>query len=346
MTLASTVPPETEDMRPLPKVSIMIPTFRHRDFIVRAIESALAQDYPNIEIVVGDDNSPDDTRKIVEEFIARIGDDRVKYFRNDENLGILKNYHKNLYENVGGDWAINLDGDDFFLDNGFISDAMALAATNPEVVLIFANYREYQQNTGRSVDIMNRDHKRIMGDEEFYRAYASNEILWNHNSIIYQRAEAIRLGFYWDPRVPRNDWESFLRLIVSHKVGYLGNIASAWVQHDSNETRRLDIKKYMNNFVLIKGICDFSRNAGMSPSFISDWYEKMVLKSTRSSCIGYIRNKDFRGMLGFLRQVFGISRTVPLRVALDPGLWGRAILAFNPSLYSAAKSIVRKTGRT
>jgi glycosyltransferase involved in cell wall biosynthesis len=44
-----------------PRVSIIIPTYNQSKYIVRAIESALSQDYPNLEIIISDDNSPDET---------------------------------------------------------------------------------------------------------------------------------------------------------------------------------------------------------------------------------------------------------------------------------------------
>ena len=75
----------------LPKVSIMIPTYNQQKYILRAIESALSQDYENIEIVIVDDNSPDETQAIVEAYLSKKNDTRIRYFRNQENIGIIKN---------------------------------------------------------------------------------------------------------------------------------------------------------------------------------------------------------------------------------------------------------------
>ncbi|MBS3911139.1 MAG: glycosyltransferase family 2 protein [Hydrogenophaga sp.] len=327
------------------KVSIMIPTFNQAQYIVRAIKSAQAQSYADIEILISDDCSTDETRKVVEDYMVSSGDPRIMYFRNEDNIGILRNYRKNLYENATGHWAINLDGDDFFVDPEFISGAVAAAAEDPSIVLLFGNYCEYHQKNGRRVDIVNRDHPQVMSDQAFFSAYASNQILWNHNSIIYRRNDAIRVGFYWDDLIPRNDWESFLRLIVGRKVGYLNLISAAWVQHDSNETRRLDLGKYLNNYTLIKGVADFALKRGMGAEFITNWTGTMIERSTKSSCIGYIRNKDFRGMFGFLRQAYKVSPALPLKMATDPGLLARSMLALNPSLYNAAKVAFRKIAR-
>ena len=325
-----------------PKVSIMIPTYNQQKYIVRAIESALSQDYPNIEIVISDDNSPDETQAIVENYLCKKNDSRIKYFRNQENIGILKNYHKSLYDYASGDWVINLDGDDFFVDPSFISEAVKLTLEDESIVLVFGNYCEYYQNTSKTVNIMNKNLPRIMGCEDFLMRYSNEAVSWNHNSILYKRSNAIRLGFYWDEHVPRNDWESFLRLIINNRVGHIKNISAAWTQHESNETRRLDIKKYLNNYSLIRGIAVYAKNNRVDEALLDRWTRNMLYRSTRGSCIGYIRNRDFHGAAVFLTHAYKESWVLPLKVIFNPGVVLRALLAVSPSFYTKAKTLARK----
>jgi glycosyltransferase involved in cell wall biosynthesis len=325
-----------------PKVSIMIPTYNQDKYIVRAIESALSQDYPNFEIVISDDKSPDGTKEIVEKYLECKKDSRIKYFRNSENIGILKNYKKSLYEYASGEWVINLDGDDFFVDNKFISEAMKLIFENKSIVLVFGNYCEYYQNTSKSVNIINKNLPRIMDDGDFLMRYSKSEISWNHNSIFYKRSNAIQLGFYWHESIPRNDWESFLRLVINNKVGYINNISAAWTQHEFNETRRIDIKKYLNNYSLIKGISAYASINGMDESRIAQWRKNMFYKSTRGSCIGYIRNRDFRGALIFLSYAYRENWFLPFKVILNPGIILRIFLSISPSFYLKMKSLSKQ----
>ena len=65
-------------MTKLPLVSIIIPTFNRQSFIAESIDSSLDQDYGNIEIIITDNASSDDTVKIVKEYVKR--DSRVKLF--------------------------------------------------------------------------------------------------------------------------------------------------------------------------------------------------------------------------------------------------------------------------
>ncbi len=65
-----------------PLVSIVLPTYKRADLLPHAIRSVLAQTYTNLELIVVDDNSPDDTGTVV----ASFDDPRIRYVRNDPNL--------------------------------------------------------------------------------------------------------------------------------------------------------------------------------------------------------------------------------------------------------------------
>lgn len=326
----------------VPKVSIMIPTYNQQQHIIRAIESALEQDYPNIDVVVSDDSSTDQTCSVVESFLRTLGDTRVKYFRNEDNLGILRNYQKALYEHANGDWVINLDGDDFFVDSRFISRCMNVAASDTSIVLIFGNYCEYNQDSGDRIDVVNANMPPVMDGDDFVSRYSEDKVTWNHNSILYRRDDAVRVGFYWDDHAPRNDWESFLRLVINGRVGYVDSVSAAWVQHGSNETRRLDLAKYLNNYALIKGLGEFAAAQGVKPGLAETWVDNLMQKVTRESCVGYFRNRDYSGAREFLRHAHREKRMLVLKMALDPGLWIRGFLAPHPQLYARAKLFARK----
>ncbi len=101
-----------------PLVTIMIPTYKQGRYLHRAIEGALAQDYNNLEVIVSDDCSPDHTPRVVEKYK---NDPRFSYFRNDTDLGRVRNYKRLLESYASGDWVIMCDGDDFYEDPQLIN---------------------------------------------------------------------------------------------------------------------------------------------------------------------------------------------------------------------------------
>lgn len=74
-----------------PRVTIAMPVYNGSNFIADAIRSILAQTYTDFELIVTDNASTDRTREIVEGFAEQ--DDRVRYIRNEKNIGAAANYN-------------------------------------------------------------------------------------------------------------------------------------------------------------------------------------------------------------------------------------------------------------
>ncbi len=90
-----------------PLISVIMPTFNRAWCIKRAIDSVLNQTYQNFEIVITDDGSTDNT----EEIIKSINDERIKYFKFSENLGVIEARNSSVI-NSKGKWLIFFDSDD------------------------------------------------------------------------------------------------------------------------------------------------------------------------------------------------------------------------------------------
>jgi len=92
----------------MPKVSVIIPTYSYSKYIEKAINSVLAQTYRDFEIIVVDDGSTDNTRKIIETKYK----DKVRYFY-QENKGASAARNKGIKESKG-EYLAFLDQDDLF----------------------------------------------------------------------------------------------------------------------------------------------------------------------------------------------------------------------------------------
>ena len=96
----------------MPKVSITIPTYNSAGLLSRAIESALAQTYKDIGVLVVDDGSTDATAQVAERYMA--ADRRVRYIRHEKNLGVSANKNYCLRQ-ARGEYVLILDADDLLL---------------------------------------------------------------------------------------------------------------------------------------------------------------------------------------------------------------------------------------
>lgn len=116
-----------------PKVSIVIPFYNVEDFIEDCIKSVLKQDYPNIEVIFVDDQSPDDSRSIVERYAAK--DDRIKFVVHDQNQGLGPARNTGVEHSTGA-YLLFLDSDDYFSSRRSVSTLVNQAqSTGCQVVI-------------------------------------------------------------------------------------------------------------------------------------------------------------------------------------------------------------------
>lgn len=104
-------------MEDKPLVSFCLFTYNQEQFIRDALEGIASQDYPNMEIIISDDNSCDNTRIIIEEFRCKYnGTHKIRYNFNSENLGLVRHFNK-VMSMVNGDYVVLAAGDDVSLKN-------------------------------------------------------------------------------------------------------------------------------------------------------------------------------------------------------------------------------------
>jgi len=113
-----------------PKVSVCMISYRHAAFIAQAIESVLAQQCDfEIELVIGDDCSPDGTGAICDEFARR--DPRVRLLPRDRNLGVMANFSRTL-QACRGEYVAVCEGDDYWIDPLKLAKQVAFLDAHPD----------------------------------------------------------------------------------------------------------------------------------------------------------------------------------------------------------------------
>lgn len=228
-----------------PLVTIMIPTYSQAELVGKAVGSALAQDYPNLEVLLIDDASPDHTPDVAAGFGA---DPRFSYVRHAKNLGRVGTYRDGLYRLARGDYVLNLDGDDWLTDPRYLSSAMRLVAEHPDLSLVFARTATYHEATRTYTESeLNRGLPAIIDGNTLLRGYVDETAGIPHLSAVYRRDVAITLEFYTED-VIGSDSVSFLKLLPGRRVGYIDEVVAAWRSHDANTTHRARARDAIQNF--------------------------------------------------------------------------------------------------
>ncbi len=302
-----------------PLVSVMIPTYNQKDYLATAIESALAQTYPAIEIIISDDTSPDPAVAELLERYAAIP--KVKVYRNATNLGRVANYRTTLYERTRGEWVVNLDGDDYFYDPTFIEKAMALVAGHPGMVMVSCRCLE---ETGAERELIRNDTpfswNEVLNPMQAYQALGDELYYCCHPTTVYHRATALALDFYrYD--ITAADNESLLRLMACGDLGTIPIWGAVWRNHGGNASLNLTVGQMVGNLKAVEAPRSMRTNplSKVPAAFGTQWCDRYLYNQARRQARSLIKSRrDWQGYFVYLAAVARISPRVGLKILLHP----------------------------
>jgi glycosyltransferase involved in cell wall biosynthesis len=120
-----------------PPVSIVVATYNRRDWLRLAMDSILDQDYPDLELLVMDDGSTDETAELLDGYARRHPNERFRFFRH-ENMGQARTLNRG-YELARGELLGYLSDDDLLAPGAVMRLVRELA--DPDVVAAYPGYR-------------------------------------------------------------------------------------------------------------------------------------------------------------------------------------------------------------
>lgn len=224
----------------MPLISVAIPAYNYGRYLPCAIASVLAQDHAEIELLIVDDCSTDDTPAVVAPFLA---DPRVRYLRNDSNLGAVRNINKAVAE-TRGPFVLLLGADDFLLP-GCLSALLAALDRHPEAGFAYGNYVVADENDRILEVIQHPGH--IPADlppwrDDFGDLLCFDDYI-NMGTALFRRAVIDRHGFF-DPLLSiddlpgrffrATDWDLCLRLALAEvRSSFVYSTLSAFRVHST-----------------------------------------------------------------------------------------------------------------
>lgn len=123
-----------------PLASVCIPAYNNAAYIKETIDSVLSQTYSNLELVICDDKSTDDTVKVIE----KIKDDRIKLYKNEKNLGMAGNWNNCLFK-CSGEFIKLICADDMLAKDCLAKEVKALT-DHPSAVLAESDTKLFDLN--------------------------------------------------------------------------------------------------------------------------------------------------------------------------------------------------------
>ena len=129
-----------------PLASLIVPFYRHEQFVNDTVAGALSQTYPNLEIIFSDDNSPDNTFEAIQRAVNGYnGPHKVFLNKNDHNMGLVPHVNKLLFELSHGDFIFLNGGDDISMPKR-VSWGMDYFQSNSSITAVTGSYITIDKN--------------------------------------------------------------------------------------------------------------------------------------------------------------------------------------------------------
>lgn len=215
---------------PQPRVSVCIPSHNAAAFLPAAIDSVLAQDYEDFELVVSDDASSDGTPAVC----ARYADPRFRAVRSEERLGQAGNWNRCL-ELARGDYVIVLHADDELLP-GYLQRAAGVLDAHEDVGLVHCAV-EHIDAGGAGLHVQRLfDADVVDRDGAVLRRLLLEGCVINPAGVMARREAFAGAGAFTDRIVWGVDWHMWIRIALRWPVAYLAEPLARYREHGHSGT--------------------------------------------------------------------------------------------------------------
>jgi glycosyltransferase involved in cell wall biosynthesis len=227
----------------MPKISVCVPTFNRAPLLRGCLDSLIAQTFRDIEILVSDNCSPDDTEAVVKS----LTDPRIRYIRNSENIGFVRNINS-IVSQATGDYVVVAHDDDVYLPEflrreadlldehpsvGMVHCAAMLMAADGALTRVIRAYAV----TGRR-----------SGAGEFERFLEGHNVVCS--TVMVRRSVYEQVGLF-EPKYLCTDFQMWLRLALHADIGYVAEPLVHVRVHPDTVTNWLTPERWYDEFIAI-----------------------------------------------------------------------------------------------
>lgn len=227
-------------------VSIISPCYNGEKYVTNFLESVLAQDYDNIELIMINDGSTDETEQILNQYKLKFQERGIRYqcvYQENRGQAAAINTGLQLYD---GEFLMWVDSDDILLPEN-VSRKVEYLLCNPECGMVLCegeivNYKDLDKRIG----VLAR--KKPTGKDDYF-----SDLIYEKNVVyvpatIMVRTEALKRVLpgnrIYESREGQN-WQLMLPLAYSNKCGYIEEILFKCVAHNDSHSR--SVRSYEDN---------------------------------------------------------------------------------------------------
>ncbi|MEI6521581.1 MAG: glycosyltransferase, partial [bacterium] len=210
-----------------PRVSVLMISYNHENFIAQAIDSVLIQktQFP-LELVIGEDCSTDKTREIIEEYQQKYPE-IVKLLPSDKRYGPNQNFVR-VYQACRGEYIATLEGDDYWIDDGKLQMQADLLDKHPEMSACFHHVKQLTMSDNELTDFWPKEQYGDVTVIDLLNNYRFHTTaLMFRKSIFNNDLPALLLN------CKNLDYPLYLSLADKSTLGYIDKSMSVYRIHNS-----------------------------------------------------------------------------------------------------------------
>ena len=233
----------------MPLVSIGIPTYnRAAGNLRKVIERALEQTYPNVEVIVSDNCSSDHTSEVVKS----IEDTRLRYFRQETNIGPNNNFNFCLNQ-AKGDYFL-LFHDDDMIDRDFIEACMSSLEPGQPVGAIFTGVRIIDEHDNVLEKHENRGE--ALSPEDFILGWFQDKTVLYLCSTLFNTIKLREVGGFASKKNLYNDLVPAFTLVAKYGWRDVVDIKAGFRRHSGNAGSTISIHDWLEeSLYLLDEMC-------------------------------------------------------------------------------------------
>jgi glycosyltransferase involved in cell wall biosynthesis len=264
-----------------PLISVILPVYNAEKFLKESLNSILGQSYTNLEIIIINDGSSDNSQSIINSY----SDDRIIYIHQEQNMGLIPSLN-NAIHSAKGDFIVRMDADDIAFKNRIQLQVQYLFE-NPSIAIVASHAMFFEEDINTSIPNWDLD-LATNTPEEIKKA-----LIWE-NCIIHpsvcMRTEIAKSLLYDPAQKNYEDYDFWLRVHANQLSIAKINEPLLYYRVQSNSITQTAIRK--RNF--------FYQKAGVKLHF--------VLKSLSKGKINWFIGQVFLTI--FADLVFGIGKSL------------------------------------
>jgi glucosyltransferase len=272
-------------------ISIMICNYNYGQYIGEAIESALNQTYPNIELIIIDDGSTDNSREVIEKYVGEYPE--IRYYK-QRNQGVVPTRNRGL-ELAEGDFLMFLDSDDI-IPNNYVAELYNVAVAK-SVDVVYAGLKCFGAN---ETDLDTPDYS--LGELKYHNFINAEALV--KKSIIKDHRFDINLN----KKLNHEDWDFFLGLALDGaKIAKTSETYVMYRVHNdsrSSNGRGADTKKAAKSLEYIVEKYAKKYNYSAKEQYVKciEGYMKQTVKAKNITDYNEARIRDLENQLAAVKN--------------------------------------------